>query len=172
MSRAGYVLVYLGFGYGLVSLWWVVSGGLGRAGRVGRRVDQIGGLFGAGLVVGCTVMVASLWAPWLTGPAAGGGVVEGSGWELLDPVTTVAVAVLGLAVCTAVGVVARTPQDDGGRVVPPGTGGAASSAAALVLGNALVQGSSPVVSLQWGAWVGIAGALVALLASAGVALRR
>lgn len=161
MVRLGYALVFLGFGYGLVCLVWSVV----RRWPVGQPSDRVeprrhpAGVVTAGVVrVGAVVVAGSLFCPWLTGPAVDGGRVEGSGWELLDPFSTVTLALLVIALVVGAG-------RGGGAIA-----GCAASAGALVIGNALVQGGSAVVGLRWGAWVGVAGALV-LWAGAALVLR-
>ena len=161
--RFGYLLVYLGFAYGLVSLVWMARGRGDRRGRADRGNGPVGRGARVLLGVGSLVVAVSLFCPWLTGPAAGGGRLEGSGWALLDPFSTVLLAVLAAA--TVVAVTVGGARGGGGAIA-----GCAVSAGALVVGNALAQGGSAVVGLRWGAWLGVVGAVL-LWAGATLAIR-
>jgi hypothetical protein len=145
--RTGFLVVYAGWMYGMLSLVWAV--------RVARRPGVTDPLPDAVVAAATAVMVAALGLPSHEGWAPDGRFLVESGWVGLDPFSTSAMAAMA---AMAVWLVARTRGGDDRHLV---LASLAASAGGLGLGNLMIQstttrGSEPRV----GAYLyGAAGAL-------------
>jgi len=133
VRSAGYSLIYLGFGYGLVCAVGLVRGALAPA-RSGPPIPAASiGLALAAL--GSVAVLGSLWLDWITGVGRQSRVpVTLSGWTGLDALSLGAIVLVAGAI---VGAGARRPTDLGAMV------GGGACLVALVVGNGLVQATAP-----------------------------
>jgi hypothetical protein len=163
VQRIGFLLVYLGFAYGVVCVWW--------GWRASRRADALDRSTRALLWTGalCALVApASFWLVWIEGHRPDGQFVEVIGWAALDPYST------GLTVLLAATIARLTVRGGGLGGLPMAS--ACAALAALVGGNALIQhattrGSVPRVGAGVAAAAAV-GLLLVAVAIAWPALRR
>jgi hypothetical protein len=156
--RLGYALVYLGFGYGLFTLWFGVA-------KLRRESDaRTPPLACAVMALGLTVASVSLFLPWIEGThVVTGDTIVQTGWGGLDPFSTLVIALLSAG--AAVYLIRPTAGgDDRWKLIASLT----ICLLALVAGNAIIQlATQRGTELRFGGWVGVAGASVALLGALG-----